>query len=210
MKKIFLISVAIIILLAIVVTAGSCNQSAIVTPVAAEFTGSDFELTLPEKWNGGTKNELDSVADDLKKVGRTEIADEIVASKKELLFFGYDTEDVAGSGIISKLTICGEPSGSLSLEEYMEISYGKIASSYEEAGYDFKIVEKDIVTLGNYDETGRVIMEQTVDGIKTKVIQYIVKHKNDFWILTFTADPEKFDENIEIFDDTFKSFKILD
>jgi hypothetical protein len=29
-------------------------------------------------------------------------------------------------------------------------------------------------------------------------------------VLTFTADPEKFDENIEIFDDTFKSFKILD
>jgi hypothetical protein len=42
------------------------------------------------------------------------------------------------------------------------------------------------------------------------VVQYIVKHKNDFWVLTFTAEPEKFDENIEKFDETFESFKIID
>jgi hypothetical protein len=210
MKKFFLISATIIILLATVITAGGCTQSATVAPVAAEFIGSDFELTLPEKWDGGTKDELDSVANSLREAGRTEIADKIVASKKDLLFFGYDTEDVTVNDFISNLTICGEPSGSLSLEEYMEISYKSIASSYEEAGYDFQIVERDIVSLGNYDKTGRVIFEQTIDGVKTKVIQYIIKHKNDFWVLTFTEDPEEFDENIEIFDETFKSFKILD
>jgi hypothetical protein len=29
-------------------------------------------------------------------------------------------------------------------------------------------------------------------------------------VLTFTAEPEKFDENIEKFDETFESFKIID
>ncbi|MDD3628497.1 MAG: hypothetical protein PHN81_01805 [Actinomycetota bacterium] len=210
MKKFFLISTTIIILSVTILTAGGCSTNAAVTYVAAEFIGSDFELALPEKWEGGTKKELDSVAEDLKEAGRAEIADKVVASKKDLLFFGYDTEDVISNDVISTLTICGEPSGSISLEEYIEISYKNMASSYEEAGYDFKIIEKDIVPLGNYNETGRFIIEQTVDGIKTKVVQYIVKHKNDFWVLTFTAEPGKFDENIEKFDETFESFKIID
>jgi len=144
MKKFFLISTTIIILSVTILTAGGCSTNAAVTYVAAEFIGSDFELVLPEKWEGGTKKELDSVAEDLKEAGRAEIADKVVASKKDLLFFGYDTEDVISNDVISTLTICGEPSGSISLEEYIEISYKNIASSYEEAGYDFKIIEKEV------------------------------------------------------------------
>jgi len=209
MKKFFL-TTTIIILLVAILTAGGCSANAQVTHVAAEFIGSDFELTLPEKWDGGTRDELDLVAEDLKEAGKVEVADRVIANKKDLLFFGYDTEDITGNDVISNLTICGEPSGSLSLEEYIEISYENIASSYEEAGHDFKIIEKDIVPIGNYKETGRIVVDQTVDGVSTNVLQYIVKHKNDFWILTFTAEPEKFDENIEIFEETFESFKIME
>lgn len=210
MKKIFLITVVIIIMASIVITGAGCTANATAEPIVPEFMGSDFELSLPDKWEGSTKKELDSVVESLKEADRAQLADEVENSKKELLFFGYNTEDAALDGSVSNLTICGEPSGSISLEEYMKLSYENISRLYEEAGYEFKIIEEDIVPIGNYDETGRVIFEQTIEDVKTKVVQYIIKHESDFWVLTFTTDPEKFDENIGDFDKTFESFKILD
>lgn len=209
MKKYFLITVTIIIAAAAVITGTGCKANAAMGPTRAEFIGSDFEISLPENWEGEKKSELDSVADNLKEAGRTQLAEDILASRKDLLFFAYDSETAAAEGNVSNLTIGGEPAGSLSLEDYMEISYKNISDLYDEAGYEFRIIEEGVVSTGNYDETGRVIFEQTVEGAKTKVIQYIIKHESDFWVLTFTAEPEYFDDNLEDFESTFKSFKIL-
>ena len=56
MKKIFLISVAIIIAALMTMAGAGCTVSAAATePIAVEFIGSDFELSLPDKWEGGTK-----------------------------------------------------------------------------------------------------------------------------------------------------------
>jgi hypothetical protein len=209
MKKFFLITVTIIIITATVITGTGCKANAAMGPTRAEFIGSDFEISLPENWEGGKKSELDSVADNLKEAGRTQLAEDVLASRRDLLFFAYDSETAAGGGNVSNLTIGGEPAGSLSLEDYIELSYKNMSDLYEEAGHEFTIIEEGIVSTGNYDETGRVIFEQTVKGSKTKVIQYIIGHESDFWVLTFTAEPEYFEENIEDFESTFESFKIL-
>ncbi|MBN1384817.1 MAG: hypothetical protein JW983_08055 [Elusimicrobia bacterium] len=211
MKKIFLISVTIIIVALMTMAGAGCTASAAATaPIAVEFIGSDFELSLPEKWDGGTKEEIDAVVENLKEAGRVQLADEVAASKKDLLFYGYNSEEAAQEGSVSNLIITGEFADFLSIEEYMELPYTNISELYIKAGYEFEIIEEDIVSIGNYDKTGRVIFEQTVEGIKTKVAQYIIKYKTDFWVLTFTTDIEKFDENVEAFDKTIETFKILD
>src|SRR4030065_901962 len=211
MKKFFLISVTIIIAALTAMAGAGCTASAAATePTAVEFIGSDFELSLPEKWEGGAKEELDAVVENLKEAGRAQLADEVAASKKDLLFFGYDSEEAAQEGSVSNFTIAGEFADFLSIEEYMELSYTNISELYTKAGYEFIIIKEDIVPIGNYDKTGRVIFEQTVEGIKTKAVQYIIKYKTDFWVLTFTTDIEKFDENVEAFDKTIETFKILD
>ncbi len=211
MKRIFLIAIAIIITVSIIITGAGCTASAAAAaPTVTEFNGSDFALSLPEKWEGGTKEELDAVVENLKGAGRVQLADEVAASKKDLLFFGYNSEEAAQEGSVSNLTITGEFADFLSIEEYMELSYTNISELYTKAGYEFEIIKEDIIPIGNYDKTGRVIFEQTVEGIKTKVAQYIIKYKTDFWVLTFTTDMEKFDENVEAFDKTIETFKILD
>ena len=210
MKRFLLIAVVIIIVLSIGLTGVGCSTMATAQPVKIEFIGSDFELSLPEKWEGANKEELDSVIEKLREADQGQLADNVEANKFYLLFFGYDSEAAALDGDMSRFTITGETEDFLSIDEYMELTYTSIAEFYEEAEYAFDIIEQDIVPLGNYEEVGRIIFEQTVEGVKTKVVQYIIKHESDFWILTFTAEPEQFDLNIEDFDKTIETFKIAE
>jgi len=210
MKKILLMLITLIITSLMILIGVGCKTTAAMEPVAVEFVGNDFEISLPENWEGGTKEELDSVIEKLKNLGQTQLADKVEANKFYLLFFGYNSEDAAEDGSVSDFTITGESAAFLSLEEYVDLTYTDVTKVYKKAGYTFNIIEQDITSLGNYEEVGRTIFEQDVEGIKTKVVQYIVKNKLDFWVLTFTTDLEEFDDSIQTFDETFKTFKILD
>jgi hypothetical protein len=210
MKKVFLILTGIIILILTGSVAAGCSSVAQVEPEVPEFMGSDFEITLPENWEGGTKEELESVAEKLEELGQEELAGKVEENKKLLLFFGYDKEAAARDESVSNLTITGEPAPFLSLDEYMELTYEDLSEKYEEAGYEFNIVEQEIVSPGNYEEIGRTLIEQEVEGADAGVAQYIIKHESDFWILTFTSDLENLYEDIEAFDKSIGTLKILD
>ncbi|MBA7494802.1 hypothetical protein ES702_05379 [subsurface metagenome] len=210
MKKFLLALIVIIITSSMILVGVSCTTMAAAQTTKTEFIGSDFELSLPEGWEGGNKEELDSVVEKLKDIGQDQLADKVEASKFDLLFFGYDSEAAALGSSVNDFTITGEPAAFLSLDEYMELSYTSVEEVYEKAGYKFKIVEQNVVHLGNYEEVGRVIFEQTIEGIKTKVAQYIIKHDSDFWVLTFTTELEQFDQNIQTFDNTVETFKIIE
>jgi len=210
MKKFLLALIVIIITSSMILVGVSCTMTTAALTTKTEFIGSDFELSLPEGWEGGNKEELDSVVEKLKDIGQDQLADKVEASKFDLLFFGYDSEAAALGSSVNDFTITGEPAAFLSLDEYMELSYTSVEEVYEKAGYKFKIVEQNVVHLGNYEEVGRVIFEQTIEGIKTKVAQYIIKHDSDFWVLTFTTGLEDFDQNIQTFDNTVETFKIIE
>ena len=208
--KIFLLVLIVIIITSSMILVGVSCTTAAVQNTTTEFIGSDFELSLPERWEGGNKEELDSVVEKLKDIGQDQLADKVEASKFDLLFFGYDSEAAALGGSVNDFTITGEPAAFLSLNEYMELTYTSVEEVYEKAGYKFKIVEKNVVHLGSYEEVGRVIFEQTIEGIKIKVAQYIIKHDSDFWVLTFTTGLEDFDQNIQAFDKAVETFKIIE
>jgi len=210
MKKVFLILITIIISVLMILIGVGCKTATSVQPVVPEFIGGDFELSLPEKWEGGTKEELDSVIEKLEEVDQTQLADIVEANKFFLVFFGYDTEMAALGGDVNVFTITGESKVFLSLEDYMDLSYENVVEKYEEAGYIFNIVEQEIVMLGDNEEVGRIVFEQTIEDNETKVAQYIIKQESDFWILTFTVNMEQFDDNIQDFDKAIETFKILE
>lgn len=210
MKNFLLVLIVIIITSSMILVGVSCTTTAAVQNTTTEFIGSDFDLSLPEGWEGGNKEELDSVVEKLKDIGRDQLADEVEASKFDLLFFGYDSEAAASGGNVDDFTITGEPAAFLSLNKYMDLSYKNVAEAYEKAGYTFNIIEEDVVPIGNYEEVGRTIFEQTVKSVETKVVQYIIKHGSDFWVLTFTGGLENFDQNIQTFDKAVETFKIIE
>lgn len=211
MKRFLLILIVIIITLPVVLIGVSCKTTAAVKPTIIEFIGSDFELSLPEKWEGGRKEELDSIIENLKEMGQDQLAEQVEASLSTFLFWGYDTETAASGGNVSTFNITGDSSAAfLSLDEYMDLSYKNVAEAYEKAGYTFNIIEEDVVPIGNYEEVGRTIFEQTVESVETKWAQYIIKNGSDFWVLTFTAVVEQFDQGMQAFDKTIETFKIIE
>ena len=210
MKRFLLILIVIIITSSMVLVGVGCTTTAAQTTVI-EFIGSDFELSLPEKWEGGRKDELDPIIENLKEMGQDQLAEQVEASLSTFLFWGYDTETAASSGNVSTFNITGDSSAAfLSLDEYMDLSYKNVAEAYEKAGYTFNIIEEDVVPIGNYEEVGRTIFEQTVESVETKWAQYIIKNGSDFWVLTFTAVVEQFDQGMQAFDKTIETFKIIE
>jgi len=211
MKRFLLILIVIIITSSMVLVGVGCTTTAAVQTTKAEFIGSDFELSLPEKWEGGRKDELDPIIENLKEMGQDQLAEQVEASLSTFLFWGYDTETAASGGNVSTFNITGDSSAAfLSLNKYMDLSYKNVAEAYEKAGYTFNIIEEDVVPIGNYEEVGRKIFEQKVEGVKTKMAQYIIKHGSDFWVLTFTAVVEQFDQDMQAFDKTIETFKIIE
>jgi len=209
MKRIFLISITIIITVSMVLIGAGCKIPA-AQPTVPEFNVGDFEISLPEKWEGSKKEELDTVIDNLNESGQSQLADAVEGIKDYLVFFGYDAEMIAQKEDVDIFTITGESRVVLSLEEYMDLTYESAAEQYEKAEYRFDIVEQEIVEIGDNEEVGRTIFEQTVESKEVKVAQYIIKDGSDFWILTFSTDLEQFDENLQDFDATIETFKILD
>lgn len=211
MKRFLLILIVIIITSSMVLVGVGCTTTAAAQPTTVEFIGSDFELSLPEGWEGSRKDELDPIIKNLKEMDQEQLANQVEASLSTFLFWGYDTETAASGGNVSTFNITGDSSAAfLSLNEYMDLSYKNVEKVYEEAGYTFNIIKEDVVPLGNYEEVGRTIFEQTVEGVKTKVAQYIIKHGSDFWVLTFTAGVEQFDQDMQAFDKTIETFKIIE
>ncbi len=210
MKKIFLILTGIIILILASQVVVGCRSVTQVEPVVVEFIGSDFEFSLPDKWEGGTKDELESVADELEDLGQKDLASKVIENKKLLLFFGYDSEAASKDGDVSNLTITGEAAVPLSLDEYVDLTYEDMAEKYEKSGYELNIIEQQILPMGNYEEVSRTLLEQDIEGVSTGVAQYIIQNDSDLWVITFTSDLEKFDENIQAFDKSIETFKILD
>ena len=212
MKRFLLILTIIIITLSMVLVGVSCKTTAAaVQTTQKEFIGSDFELSLPQGWEGGRKDELDPIVEKLKEMGQEQLADKVETGLSTFLFWGYDSEAATSGGDVSTFNITGDSSAAfLSLNEYMDLSYKNVAEVYEKAGYTFNIIEEDVVLVGNYEEVGRTIFEQKVEGVKTKVAQYIIKHGSDFWVLTFTATLEQFGQNIQDFDKTIETFEIME
>ncbi len=209
MKKYFLILITIIMSVSMILIGAGCKTPA-AQPAVPEFNVGDFEISLPENWEGSKKEELDTVINNLNEAGKSQLADAVEGMRDYLVFFGYDTEMIAQKDDVNIFTITGESRVLLSLEEYMDLTYKSAAEQYEKAGYKFDIIEQEIVALGDNEEVGRTIFEQTVESKEVNVAQYIIKDGSDCWILTFSTGLEQFDENLQDFDAAVGTFKILD
>jgi len=174
-----------------------------------KFIGSGFELYLPEKWEGGSEEELNSIIEKLRDMGQDQLASQVEAGLSSMLFWAYDPDNPTTNVNILSEHIPSEYS-EISLDEYMELSYKNVAEAYEESGYSFNIIEQNVVPLGNYEEVGRTIFEQTIMGIESKTAQYMIKSDSDFWILTFGTEPGEFEQNIQTFDKTVETFNIIE
>jgi hypothetical protein len=210
MKR-YLLALFIFLLAASMVTAGAgCGgeaaQRTVEIPAGWELFDSDeFELYLPEQWEGGTEEGLRDVIAVLKEKGQTALASQVEASISYLSFWGYDSETIE-SEALTNVNIASESASFTTLDRYMELGYDQMSEQYEEMGYTFSILEQDVVSLGSYKEVGKTIVSEEVMNFKVRMVQYVIKSDSVFWIITFTTSPEEFDQYIQIFDKAVETF----
>jgi hypothetical protein len=175
-----------------------------------QFKGDGFELYLPENWEGGSKEEFDSLIEKLKQIDLEQLASLVESNRSYMLFWAYDTEITSLADFRTNINIVSESAPSYSLNEYMDFAYENAADTFEQMGYEFNIIDQKVVSLGNNNEVGRTIVEQTIAGFESKLAQYAIKHDSDFWVLTLTTGVEEFDQNIQTFDKIVETFKITE
>ena len=216
MKRFLLLSLVIILAASMILTGVSCGKTTSADGTTQgqipegwnKYTGSTSELYLPGNWKGGGKEEFDSLIENIKQAGQTQLASQLESVKSYLIFYAYDTETADSAEGFTNFNIVSESAPSYSLDEYMDLSYKNAADAYKQAGYEFSIIEQKVISLGNNKEVGKTIVEQTIAGVKSRAAQYMIKHDSDFWILTFSTEPAKFDQNIQTFDKIVGTFTI--
>jgi hypothetical protein len=210
MKR-YLLALLIFLLAVSMVTAGAgCGggaaQRTVEIPAGWKLFDSDeFELYLPEQWEGGTEEGLQDVIAVLKEKGQTALASQVEASISYLSFWGYDSETTE-SEALTNVNIASESASFTTLDRYMELGYDQMSEQYEQMGYKFNILEQDVVSLGSYKEVGRTIVSEEVMNFEVRMVQYVIKSGSIFWIITFTTSPEEFDQYIQTFDKAVETF----
>jgi len=174
------------------------------------FKGNGFELYLPQSWEGACEEEFDLVIGFLKVIGQEAMATQIKESPPS--FFAYDSNFVMEEGsILTNIIISKETAYFLSLDKYMERA-SKAIEIYEEelskSGISIDILEQKVVSLGKHPEVGRIIMKQTFLDLEMKQVQYIIKSRINFWIVSITTGPRIFDNSLPTFDRIVERFTI--
>lgn len=210
MKR-YLLALLIFLLAVSIVSAGAgCGggtaQRTVEIPAGWKlFDSNEFELYLPEQWEGGTEEELQGVIAALREEGQTELASQVEAARSYLLFWGYDSETTS-SEALTNINIGSESASFTTLNQYMDLGYDQMEEQYEQMGYSFSILEQDVVSLGSNKEVGRTVVSEEVMGFEVRVVQYVIKSGSVFWIITFTTSPEEFNQYIQTFDKAVEVF----
>jgi hypothetical protein len=209
MKRYLLALLIFVLSVSVVIAGAGCGGTTQRTVEVPEgwklFESDEFELYLPEQWEGGTEGQLQNLIAILKEKGQTTLASQVEAGINYISFWGYDSENIS-SGSLTNVNILSQSAYSTSLDQYMELGYAQIAEQYEQMGYSFEILEQDVVTLGSHKEVGRTLVSEEVMGFEVRVVQYVIKSGSVFWIITFTTSPEEFDQYIQIFDKAVEVF----
>jgi hypothetical protein len=210
MKRYLSVLLVFILAVSMVIAGAGCGsgttQRTVEVPAGWKLFDSDeFELYLPEQWEGGAEEKLQDVIEILKEEGQTELASQVEAGIGYIIFWGYDSETIS-SGALTNINIASQSASSVSLNQYMELGYDQMAEQYEQMGYSFSILEQNVVSLGSYKEVGRTLVSEEVMGFEVRLVQYVVKSGSVFWIITFTTSPEEFDRYIQIFDKAVETF----
>jgi hypothetical protein len=211
MKRYLLVLLIFILAVSMAIAGAGCGgtaQRTVEIPAGWKLFDSDeFELYLPEQWEGGTEEELQDVIAVLKEQGQTALANQVEAGIPYLSFWGYDSE-TTGSDALTNVNIASESASFTTLDKYMDLGYDQMADQYEQMGYSFSVFEQDVVSLGSNKEVGRTIVVEEVAGFEVRMVQYIIKSGSVFWIITFTTSPEEFDQYIQTFDKAVETFLI--
>lgn len=168
-----------------------------------KFSGSNFELHLPCIWDGGSREQFESLINKLKQKKETKLVGAVEAFPPDLLFWAYSRE----GDILAQVDIYKESQVDLKLDDFMESHYKEKAQKYEQVGWGFDILELNNISSAEFEKAVRTTILRTSPG-KNIITEYLLKDGADVWILTFSIDSEDIGRYITVFDQAVETFEV--
>ncbi len=178
-----------------------------VTPTAIpgwrKFEARGVELWLPENWEGGDlSKDLDVIVEKLKTLGPqyAQIAQTIKQNPSAYVLWIFDPQ-VSPSGGLTNANVGQERALSVqTVNTYLDAIEKQLPS-------DFRVVDRKIVSLDRY-EAGRLVIEARVAGAYTKQLFHVMKIANTFWMVNFTTTAAEFDQRLQTFERSVRTFAV--
>lgn len=218
MKRFFYGCLIVLFIFSIAVQLTGCNMANIKSLETSQanieipdgwvqLKGEEFSIYLPSSWKGGSRQEIISIIENSNETVPTETSSPDESNKPLLSLWAYDSASTSDNAL-TNLNVLKVTSDLPSLKDYIDKSYKNINDMSKTLGYNSKIVDQEIMQIGNCREVARTIISEEILGSSIKMAQYIIKNNNVYWILTFSIIEKDFDSNIDIFDKAIQSSKL--
>jgi hypothetical protein len=168
------------------------------------FEGGGMEIWLPESYTGGNlEDNLEFVVEALKDLG-SEYKDMVKMLEKKpspYVIWAFDADVGDSQGLTNMAVASQKVPSSIAIETYMDLSENNLPK-------DFKIVERDIVTLGEY-RAGRMVIEISMNGTRGKELTYMIKDGNDLYVIVYATGKDEFEARLPTFEKSIRTFAVL-
>jgi len=188
---------------AMLYSAATSQPTATPIPGWEKFECDGVELWLPESYEGvDLSEEVGVIIENLRRLGPDfeQMAQMIEQNPSMYVVWAFDSE-VGDSGSLTNVAVTTEKVlSAVTIDTYLDAASKQLPAQ-------FQVVERDIVSLGNY-RAGRLVIEATISGVASKVLMYAVKDGNTMWLIVFATGAEEFDQRLSVFEQSALTFAI--
>jgi len=172
------------------------------------FRGSGMSLMLPDSFTGGnTTTDMDLLIENLKKLGPqyAEMVPEIERSRDAIKFLAYDlTNVVKNNGFTNSVLVTQEELFSgMTIEIYMKNTQDQLLETCNNCTFSRQMT----LPINGYSG-GRFDSTDSLFNVQINQIYYIIKIKNTFWGVVFTAEGSNYETYEPLFEKSIQTFTI--
>lgn len=168
------------------------------------FLGEKIAISLPENIEGGNPNrELQILTEKLKNLDcvTPKTTEKLDQNSKSISFIGFLPKCEASHLAVGINIISQKVSSEITLDQYLEKEVNKLKNKAQ-------IIEQDIIK-NNQLSVGRIISEIELDNLTMKQLFYVIPEDQNYWIITYTSTADLFEQNLPMFEASFKTFQVL-
>jgi hypothetical protein len=175
-----------------------------VAPGYKLFSASGIQVQYPETYEGGDlASDLPSISAKLRALSPEYEPMAAAIEQNPGMFRLWAFDSVVGpEGFLTNANVTTETiPAAMSIATYLDAAKGQFPST-------FVITESEVVELNGY-ETGRLVMEVSMNGRLAKELLYAVKDGPNVWVLAYATGADEYEDRLESFEFSARTFTIL-
>ncbi len=169
-----------------------------------KIEGNSVELLLPNYYQGGDLNK-DSAAIAQKLSQVVPDYQQRLESFRQIPFpialVAFDSQ-LDNVGFLANVSVLSEqvPDGT-TVEQYLLALRNQLLSMH------YRILEQSVELL-NQHQTGRIVAEYMIRGVRIKHLVYAIPRGNTFWVVTYSTSANELARQLPVFEQSIRTFAV--